>query len=619
MPAPLALTEAQSNELVEAYIAEQTLVFQEYEAAGKEALPYTNGDWMELIYDGSMPELSERMASARSYAQRIRDRAAGVLSREQLVVFEQMQGEVLAQLERYQRNTSYRKYEGQPTITNAPTPVAATTTDLAPAFRWTPKEFLQKYNDPAGRKELLAAALVNARRLLEGFDKKRNLDPATFEKLVQLTAGQELERRALQFRCTAVDRACDARAEYRALLDRNRIDVQALLGPRGYEESQDWIHSHDERRVVSNLARRMPENLALSDKQSAELVSALDDEQVQVYGDTARNHQSPVPFINADGMEVLYDSRATSVEERMESARSYSQRMRHKVASVLNGEQFSIFNQLQDKVLVDLQRYLGSDAAKRTAAAVNSVAADEPTSPPPGSGEWTRELARYYGDDGEGRKQLRAEELSFVRQWLNGFDDFYKLDAVRLEKLIQLTADQAAEYKTMHSRCNDVVNPGCDLEKYSQEMRARHAQATNASIGAGTYEASQLWMFSGDERRMVKSLGGRLPENLQLTDDQSYALVKALYDGRFAYYSSDVHYPYPFRSPNGMMVLYPYMLPTTEERVAAARSYAQLLRDGAAKVLNAGQQSILNQMIDEALSDLQGSLRTQEVAQRSGS
>jgi hypothetical protein len=219
-------------------------------------------------------------------------------------------------------------------------------------------EFLKKYDDPEGRVVLRDEALRRTRMSLKGFDKEANLDAATFEKLVQMSAEQELERRAMQSRCMA-DTQCDGPTiEYRELNARNQAAIAALIGEDGRKQMENWARSMSERRAATSLAGRLPANAALTSSQSAALISALTTGREAAIQEYAANRQRMTGYGNVDGLMVLYSPEAPSVDERVASARIFSQRMRDQAATVLRGEQLMTFNQMQDELLLDLQRHL---------------------------------------------------------------------------------------------------------------------------------------------------------------------------------------------------------------------------------------------------------------------
>jgi hypothetical protein len=252
----------------------------------------------------------------------------------------------------------------------APTPAKATTTEygviakpepLHPALRQHAEQFLARYEDTAQRGELLEQTQLRARRDLEGFDKERKIDSATFEDLVRLQSEYLLTVEAAGFRCT-LDPNCSHERDGE-VQDRYIEAVDALIGQGGYFHVRSWTQSLPTRRMVNNLSSRLP--VPLTTAEANALLDALATERsTYIYG-YSDSRQRFAPFTGARGMEVLYSRDASSVEDRMASARAYSRHIRGLAATVLKGEQLRTFNRLQDEALRDLQPFLRSRQAPR--------------------------------------------------------------------------------------------------------------------------------------------------------------------------------------------------------------------------------------------------------------
>jgi hypothetical protein len=226
----------------------------------------------------------------------------------------------------------------------------------SPQLRQEAERFLGTYDDPSRRGELIEAILDVTRFELDGFDKERKLDAATFEKLVRLQAEFQLEAEAMQYRCTLYP-GCGG-SEYRGIQDRHIDAVDALIGTNGYFHSKSWTHSAPTRRMVRSFSRNLP--TPLSTPQSNALLDVLADQRgIYIHG-YSESRERFAPFVAPGGLEVLYSRDAGSVEDRMASARAYSRHIRGLAATVLKGEQLRTFNRLQDEALRDLQPFLRS-------------------------------------------------------------------------------------------------------------------------------------------------------------------------------------------------------------------------------------------------------------------
>ncbi len=223
-----------------------------------------------------------------------------------------------------------------------------------PVFRAEAEEFLELHDDPARRGVLHAEALVEARTNLNGFDRERKLDAATFDALLRLQAEHQVTMHAAWYRCT-LDPQCN-REQDGAVQDRYIEAVDLLIGQGGYAQSQSWMHSMPTRRNVKKLSESLP--VPLTTDESNALLDALNDQRgIHIHGLSESGHRF-TPFIGRRGGEVLYSVDVSSVEERMASARAYSRRIRGLAATVLNSQQLKTFNQLQDDALAELQRQL---------------------------------------------------------------------------------------------------------------------------------------------------------------------------------------------------------------------------------------------------------------------
>lgn len=216
--------------------------------------------------------------------------------------------------------------------------------------------FLRKYDNEYGRLELAEQQMTRARESLAGFDRQRNLDSATWQKLIALVADQELEKQALAARC-AIDPLCVMPPGLSELLTSNKQAIQQLIGEDGFKEMQDWRMAEFSRRAASGLSARLPAQSALSSSQFTALAAALQGERNSFTREYRAAGQHIVGFSSMEGMTVMYADQATS-EERTLSAQNYVQRVRDRAATVLRGEQLTVFNQMQDELLLDFERYL---------------------------------------------------------------------------------------------------------------------------------------------------------------------------------------------------------------------------------------------------------------------
>lgn len=223
--------------------------------------------------------------------------------------------------------------------------------------------FFRKYNTAEGQATLREEQIRRARDALAGFDKERQLDPATFQKVIDEFADKELEKRASISRC-ALDPACVTPAGLAELTAARRQALQELLGEEGYDEMQKWTANEPARKAVVGLSTRLPSTAPLTAAQSNLLIAALAAEREAALRDFSNAGTHIKGFSNMDRMTLFYADQLPA-EGRMASAEAYVQRSRARAATVLAGEQLIVFNQMQDELLLDFRRVENRRAAEQ--------------------------------------------------------------------------------------------------------------------------------------------------------------------------------------------------------------------------------------------------------------
>jgi hypothetical protein len=90
----------------------RTAAVREMAAQRQHFRGFGNQDGMSVLYADELPTLEARLASANTYAQKMHDHAATVLSGEQLRFFNQLQAELLSDLERFLRRRDAGQRDG---------------------------------------------------------------------------------------------------------------------------------------------------------------------------------------------------------------------------------------------------------------------------------------------------------------------------------------------------------------------------------------------------------------------------------------------------------------------------------------------------------------------------
>jgi hypothetical protein len=242
------------------------------------------------------------------------------------------------------------------------TSLASTSAAAQPNLGRTPAECVENHEDPVGREQLRRDAVEQARGELDGFDKERNLDAQTFERLIQLVANQELERKYTRYRCFADSNGCPADAA--TLYLRHTEAVEALIGTGGQWEMRKLVVPPADRRMLAALAKRLPADQPLTRAQHEAMIIALDDALRADVEQEVASGQNSAGYIDNDGSRVFYLD-LPSTEESVASARIYVQRVKDYASLILHGRQVVIFNQMQDELLSDLQQQLRGQPVPR--------------------------------------------------------------------------------------------------------------------------------------------------------------------------------------------------------------------------------------------------------------
>jgi hypothetical protein len=112
LPATAQLSETQSNAFVAALKTERDAAMQEWAMNHQPVQGFGNMDGMMVMYLSQPATTEDRLASAQVYVQRMKDRAATVLSGQQLMVYNQMQDELLFDLQRHLKSRERQEREG---------------------------------------------------------------------------------------------------------------------------------------------------------------------------------------------------------------------------------------------------------------------------------------------------------------------------------------------------------------------------------------------------------------------------------------------------------------------------------------------------------------------------
>lgn len=219
------------------------------------------------------------------------------------------------------------------------------------------KQFLARVDDPERREEMLAEYKLMMRYSLPRVDQVLGLSPEENSRLLELFAQQQIDAQEKTARCMA-DPACQLRDLHgQGGMDSRKREIDELLGAERAAKLETYKNTLGEREAVNQLRNRLPEVHRLSDASTELLVTALAEERDRMHREAAQRGGSTNSFNIGAGM-VLASTEGDTFEERYETAKQNSQRLRDRAAQFLNAEQMRAFNEMQDETLISLRSAL---------------------------------------------------------------------------------------------------------------------------------------------------------------------------------------------------------------------------------------------------------------------
>jgi hypothetical protein len=220
-------------------------------------------------------------------------------------------------------------------------------------------------------------------------------------------------------------------------------------------------------------------------------------------------------------------------------------------------------------------------------------------------------------DNPEQREELVAERKMIMRHSYPRLAQTLGLTPQEYARYIELSALQQIEMQETSSRCT--VDPDCRMQDMPVHAGADRNQEIDDLLGPERKQKLGTYMNTMGEREAVTQLGNRLPESQRLGEARAEALISALAEERNAIHQE--------ASRQGMgsssfgfgagMVFTTGEGGSFEERYAIAQQNSQRLRDRAAQHLNAEQLRAFNEMQDETLISLRGTLRQKGITEMS--
>lgn len=211
------------------------------------------------------------------------------------------------------------------------------------------------YRDSATRRQLVEELVPDLRDDYLILERRLKLGDARWQEFLEALAAQRIDQRARTAGC-AGNPEC-LRGTFSA--DRNSQEEQALialLGDAGHEAYKEFSLSVPERRGVASFQNRLPLPQRLSETAAEELVMALSevrrDSEAEIYAAGG----AVTRFLFGETPPVTMPAGLERTEDRMKYINEYSQRIRDRAATLLNGVQLGHFNDMQDAMLAQMRR-----------------------------------------------------------------------------------------------------------------------------------------------------------------------------------------------------------------------------------------------------------------------
>ena len=210
------------------------------------------------------------------------------------------------------------------------------------------EEFLRRYDNPETRAKLLEDQVELHRNIYSALRSELDIDAGRFDRLIKLFAERQLDRRVRMARCLT-DSFCvspdlgDPAERRQAVVD--------LIGEENAVKLEKYGRDQSRSGEFAKLQARLGPRLALSPPQLNELSSALHDEMIRTRREIESHGHETSLFATSYGI-IVYARDAKTLDERMASAAASIERMRDRAGTLLNGEQLTVFNQMQNDALM---------------------------------------------------------------------------------------------------------------------------------------------------------------------------------------------------------------------------------------------------------------------------
>jgi hypothetical protein len=232
-------------------------------------------------------------------------------------------------------------------------PLAAALPAEQRARRDFAQRFLAQIHEPRNREELLAENKVMMRNAYPRLDQVLGLSSEEYQRLLELFALQHLESQERHARCAQQPDCADLAPNYP---DPREREIADLLADR-QARFEAYRNSLGEREAVTQLRARLPEGQTLSEANAEHLIAALADERNRLHQEAAARGSGLTDSSVGAGL-VFSAAEGGSLEQRYETARQNSQRLRDRAAPYLTPAQRRAFDEMQDEALLSLRSQL---------------------------------------------------------------------------------------------------------------------------------------------------------------------------------------------------------------------------------------------------------------------
>lgn len=224
------------------------------------------------------------------------------------------------------------------------------------------QDFTRMYADPVTRQQLIEEQIPMLRDQFIVLERRLELPSDQWQRFLETYAAQEIGRRGASGAC-ANDIECLKRRLGPEAYARYEQEMRDLLGEADLKEFQAFNYSVKERQVVETLQTELAPQQRLSEVAAEDLITALS----EVRRATEKNIQAENGSFNmfsGDGYVLSYPPTLKTVDERVEYASGYFEKLRQRAEPLLNPVQLAAYRALQEKALRSLRRGMEATAGR---------------------------------------------------------------------------------------------------------------------------------------------------------------------------------------------------------------------------------------------------------------